>query len=172
MCFFSITILIIVHYQFNRINRNTILTENTKSNEDNGELIKTKQDADRIFKIVKKSKKDSQLTYMTICVAVVYTIGSIPMILVTPGILYTINEKNNIKYKVFAAIANLLELSQSCLRFFIYFFFTTQFRIRFYSIFSINSKIWKKNFFLMIIFIVLLTLKIKFKKKKLKFSDL
>lgn len=81
----------------------------------------------------KKSRKDNQLTHMAIFVAIVYIIGSIPMILVTPGIVYSVENTSTVTYKILAAIANVLELSQSCLRFFIYFCFTTQFRLLFFQ---------------------------------------
>nr|QVK45822.1 G protein-coupled receptor [Proales similis] len=81
----------------------------------------------------KSSKKDNQLTYMAICVAFIYIMGSIPMIIVYPNIIFKGEATRQDYYRVLAACANVLELSQSCLRFVIYFSFTTQFRVLFYK---------------------------------------
>lgn len=104
-----------------------------KADEANGEdaasnknLIKTAA--------AKRNRQDNQLTHMTICVAVLYIFCSVPMsmMILLPKLIYKENYgiiANGYDYKILAAIANSLELLQCSLRFFIYFFFTTQFRI-------------------------------------------
>lgn len=76
----------------------------------------------------KRNRQDSQLTLMTICVAIFYITCSVPMcfliIIGSPASLGSL-------YKHFAGICNSLELFQCSVRFFIYYFFTTQFRLEF-----------------------------------------
>ena len=79
----------------------------------------------------KRSRQDNQLTLMTICVALLYIACSVPMclIILLPGLVWQTNVTNTNEYKHFAAICNSLELIQCLVRFFIYYFFTTQFRL-------------------------------------------
>ncbi len=79
----------------------------------------------------KRSRQDNQLTLMTICVALLYIACSVPMclIILLPGLVWQTNVTNTNEYKHFAAICNGLELIQCLVRFFIYYFFTTQFRL-------------------------------------------
>ncbi len=81
----------------------------------------------------KRSRQDSQLTIMTIFVAFMYSVCSVPMIFAFPGLVF--KDMSMTTYKVYAAAVNILALSQSAFRFLIYFCFTTKFRL-----------VFKKNF--------------------------
>ncbi len=79
----------------------------------------------------KRNRQDNQLTLMTICVALLYIACSVPMclIILLPSLVWKTNVTDTHEYKHFAAICNSLELFQCLVRFFIYYFFTTQFRV-------------------------------------------
>ena len=86
----------------------------------------------------KRNRQDNQLTLMTICVALFYIICSVPMclIILLPNLIWDTDVSDTKLYKHFAAICNSLELIQCSVRFFIYYFFTTQFRVELRKIFS------------------------------------
>ena len=76
----------------------------------------------------RRSRQDNQLTYMTIVVALMYSICSIPMVFAYPGLVFNNEDLVTKKYRIYAAMVNTLELMQSSFRFIIYYSFTTQFR--------------------------------------------
>ena len=96
-----------------------------QNNECNKNLIKNHSN--------KRNRQDNQLTLMTICVAIFYITCSVPMCF-----LIIIGSQSDLGslYKHFAGICNTLELFQCSVRFFIYYFFTTQFRVEFKKNFS------------------------------------
>jgi hypothetical protein len=121
----------------NLVNDNSMMIDLVESKQADA---KEKRPLVKKVKKAQKLKKDNQITYMAIFVFVLYTIGSVPMLIVIPNVFFSNEQLQTFEYKELAAIANLLELSQSFLRFFIYFCFTTQFRLVFYGIFSKTSK--------------------------------
>jgi hypothetical protein len=76
----------------------------------------------------RRSRQDNQLTSMTITVALMYSICSIPMVFAYPGLIFKNEELLDKKYRIYAALVNTLELMQSSFRFVIFYAFTTQFR--------------------------------------------
>lgn len=89
--------------------------------------------------IVKKSRQHRKITLMTICVATFYIICSVPMclIILLPKIYW--NDPSVLEeplYLHLAAVCNILELIQCSFRIFIYYFFTTQFRVELKHILS------------------------------------
>ena len=89
----------------------------------------------------KRNRQDNQLTLMTICVAILYIACSLPMIFVFPGVIFKGKaELESSIYKHLAAICNSLQLFQCSFRFFVYYFFTTQFRLELRKIFGYENK--------------------------------
>jgi hypothetical protein len=76
----------------------------------------------------KRSRQDLQLTVMTIIVAAMYSICSVPMVFAYPGLVFDEPQLSTKFYRIYAASVNILELIQSSFRFIIYYSFTTQFR--------------------------------------------
>ena len=83
---------------------------------------------------VSRNRQENQLTTMTIFVAIMYVISSIPMVFAYPGLLFSAEQTTTKTYKFYAALVNILELLQCSFRFLIYFCFTTQFRLKFYEL--------------------------------------
>ena len=86
----------------------------------------------------KKNRHESQLTIMTIVVAVLYCVTSIPMVFAYPGLVFSAAQTTTKVYKIYAVLVNILELVQCSFRFLIYFFFTTQFRTVLYKLFGVK----------------------------------
>jgi hypothetical protein len=84
----------------------------------------------------KKNRQESQLTVMTIVVAVLYCVTSIPMVFAFPGLVFSAEQTQTKMYKMYAVLVNILELVQCSFRFLIYFCFTTQFRHVLYKMFG------------------------------------
>jgi hypothetical protein len=84
----------------------------------------------------RRSRQDNQLTSMTITVALMYSICSVPMVFAYPGLVFKNEELLSKKYRIYAALVNTLELMQSSFRFVIFYSFTTQFRQIFKSKYS------------------------------------
>ena len=76
----------------------------------------------------KVNNQDNQLTLMTICVAILYTASTIPMVFAFPNLIFKDLQLSSPIYKTYAAWSNILELIQCSFRSIIYVCFTTQFR--------------------------------------------
>lgn len=74
------------------------------------------------------NNQDNQLTLMTICVAILYTASTIPMVFAFPNLIFKGPQLSSPMYKTYAAWSNILELIQCSFRSIIYVCFTTQFR--------------------------------------------
>lgn len=95
----------------------------------------------------RRSRQDNQLTVMTIIVALMYSICSIPMVFAYPGLVFQNEELLSKKYRIYAAMVNTLELMQSSFHFIIYYSFTTQFRQIFNARYSIYCRKNSKNLY-------------------------
>jgi hypothetical protein len=89
----------------------------------------------------KKNRQESQLTVMTIVVAVLYCVTSIPMVFAFPGLVFSAEQTQTKMYKMYAVLVNILELVQCSFRFLIYFCFTTQFRHVLYKMFEYLNRV-------------------------------
>lgn len=86
----------------------------------------------------KRTRQEHQLTWMTICVAILYVATTLPMVFAYPGIIFSAEQTVLLTYKLYAATVNILELFQCSFRFLIYLCFMTQFRQMIFQMFSIN----------------------------------
>lgn len=84
----------------------------------------------------KKPMQESQLTKMTIFVAILYIATVTPMIFAFPGLVF--KDMSTPAYKTYAALSNILELIQCSCRFVIYICFTSNFRDSLLNMFKLN----------------------------------
>ena len=152
----NIMLIVIVQSSRNRMKKKSKIRQNNEENTKCcafGNLFKKRNNENNIGEsnknliktaAAKRNRQDNQLTQMTICVAILYIFCSVPMCLMIllPKVIYgdkIFEIYITQTYKALAAIANSLELLQCTLRFFIYYFFTTQFRIELKTIFNIPT---------------------------------
>ena len=85
----------------------------------------------------KKPMQETQLTKMTIFVAILYIATTVPMMFAYPGLVF--KDMSTPAYKTYAAWSNILELIQCSSRIVIYICFTSNFRDALINMFKITT---------------------------------